>query len=170
MENEGVAAADNAAGRGCHEFRQFLDTAQDGLLETRLLGRDDLADELLLALQFRVGLLHRVDYDVGKCGHEWLVDGEVLAAEVDGAAEHSAADVTALFVGVDDWSALVTDEEGDIAGMLGDDADGAISGFVRAVALAGDLLDLADQGLKEVGVVDGGQAVLVPVRCVVEED
>ena len=52
------------------------------LVEAALFGADDLADELLLAFQLWIGVLHPGDHGVGEGGEEGAFDAEIVPLEV----------------------------------------------------------------------------------------
>ncbi len=143
-------------------FLEHLEAAAQRLLEPLLLRGQYVYHELPLALQFGVGAGHALDGGVGELGQERLLQPQVATAEVDGPAQDAAHGVAPLLVGGDHRRPLVADKERYGAGVLGHDAHGPIDSCVPSpVFHAGQLLDAADDGREQVGIVHGGELALV---------
>ena len=122
-------------------------------LEAFLLQLELLQDEPGMALQLRIVVLVLVDDDLGDLAGEALGHAQ-LHAVAHGAADQAAQHVALIHVGRG-HAAVVADDEGGGAHVIGDDADGLGGFLVLAVLLAGQLLDLADDAREDFGLVDG---------------
>ena len=122
-------------------------------LEALLLQLELLQDEPSMALQLRIVVLVLVDDDLCDLAGEALGHAQ-LHAVAHGAADQAAQHVALVHVG-GGHAAVVADDEGGGAHVVGDDADGLGGLLVLAVLLAGQLLNLADDAREDLGLIHG---------------
>jgi hypothetical protein len=121
-------------------------------MELLLFRGDRVQDVLLVLTELGVGLAVVADDDLGDLREASSLDTELVHVAAR-PPDEPAEDVPSAHAGGDD---AVGDEEGGGAHVVRDDAERLL---VLGVRLAGELLDLAEDGGEERGVVDGLDAV-----------
>ena len=122
-----------------------------GTQEALLLVMDGVEDELGAIADLAVGVTHGLDDDARHVGQERFVEAQQLAV-AGRAPQHQAQDVVAPLVA---WQHAVADQEGDGAGVVGNDA---VSGDLRValgVGVVQQQLHALHDRVEQVGVVVG---------------
>ena len=133
-----------------HAFEQ-VQAHVEGAQEALLLVLDRAQNDLLALAQLGVGVAHRVDHRAADARQERLGKAEQPAVAC-GAAQHQAQDVIASFV---PRQHAVGDQEGDRAGVVGDDAVGNHVGGHLLVGVVEQLLHAQHDWPEQIGVVVG---------------
>jgi hypothetical protein len=117
--------------------------------EPGLLPLDEAGDRVLVRADLGVGVAHQLDGGADhRRGHE-LLDAEEVG-EAHGPADDAAQHVAAVLVA---GQHAVVDEEGDGAGVVGEEAQGHVGLRVVAEAAPGDRLRPLDEAGQHVGLV-----------------
>ncbi len=145
VEQEGLVAGQDGGAGGLglgHGGVEDVGAGLERLEEGVLLGEGDLLDPLAVGDQLRVLLPHHADHDVDQ-----VLDDRAGGAEeahgADGAAHDAAQHIAAALVAGGD---AVTDEHGGGAHVVGDHTQGDVGVLGVAVADAGQLGGLVDDG------------------------
>ena len=151
IEHEGVGAGHHlGSGVLGHVVFEHADTAVQGAQEGVLFFLDHIGDELLLGLQFGIGLAH-IGHQLGdEAAEEGLGEAQEGVAVAHGAAQDAADDVAGLHVG---RQLAVGDGEGDGADVVGDDAHGHFHIAALSVLMTGEGFHLADEAGEDVRLV-----------------
>ncbi len=152
MEQEGLVAGQDGAAGGLGVADGRVEDVGAGLQrleEGVLLGEGDLLDALAVGDELRVLLAHHLDHGVDQVLDD-RAGGAEQAHVADGAAHDAAQHVAAALVAGGD---AVADEHHGGAHVVGDHAQGDVRGLGVAVADAGQLGGLVDDGHRGVDLV-----------------
>ena len=139
-----------------HIALEALDTLGQGAQERGFLLADDLANQLLLRLDFGEVVLHLLHKDRQEVAHKRLIKTKESEAVAHGATQHAADDITRPVVR---RQLSVGDGEAHGAAVVGEDAHGHVGLHGLAIFNARHLRNLLNQWLEYVGVVVGGLAL-----------